>query len=103
MNIWSAIYSFYQDELDANVKSIWEMHLEQEISHLHKAVELLRQYEGKDWQQVIPGGEFPKLLQFHDIRDYVRQVLAQQILLTANWKQCTPVSELPKDHKFFAY
>ncbi|MBE6828883.1 MAG: hypothetical protein E7519_01590, partial [Ruminococcaceae bacterium] len=96
-------YSFYQDELDANVKSIWEMHLEQEISHLHKAVELLRQYEGKDWQQVIPGGEFPKLLQFHDTRDYVRQVLAQQIQLTTNREQYTPVSELPKDHEFFAY
>lgn len=96
-------YSFYQDELDANVRSVWEMHLQQEISHLHCAADLLRKYEKKDWQQVIPGGDFPKLLQFHDTRDYVRQVLDQQILLTADFEQYTPVSELPKDHKFFFY
>jgi rubrerythrin len=96
-------YSFYQDEPDANVKSIWERHLEQEISHLHKAAELLKAYEGKDWQQVIPGGEFPKLLHFHDTRDYVREVLGSQIMLTANREQYAPVGELPKNHEFFFY
>lgn len=96
-------YSFYQDELDLNVKSIWELHLEQEISHLHKAVELLNQYEKKDWQQVIPGGEFPKLLQFHDTRDYVRQVLNDQICLTANRENFAPVDQLPQNHEFFLY
>lgn len=96
-------HSFYQDELDLNVKQIWEMHLEQEIAHLHKAVELLQQYENKDWQQVLPQGEFPKLLQFHDTRDYVRQILGQQILLTADREQYTPVPELPRDHEFFFY
>lgn len=96
-------YSFYQYELDANVKSIWEMHLQQEIAHLHKAAELLRQYENKDWRQVIPEGEFPKLLQLHDTRGYVRQILGQQILLTSNREQYTPITELPKDHEFFFY
>lgn len=96
-------YSFYQDELDPNVKSVWEMHLQQEIAHLHKAAELLQKYDNKDWQQVIPGGTFPKLLEFHDTRDYVRQVLASQIQLTADKEQYTPVSQIPKDHKFFFY
>jgi len=96
-------YSFYQDELDANVKGIWEMHLNQEIAHLHQAVHLLQKYENKDWQQVIPGGEFPKLLQFHDTREYVRNILGQQILLTADREQYCPVNELPKDHEFFFY
>ena len=96
-------YSFYQDELDLSVKSIWEMHLEQEIAHLHKAVELLRQYENKDWQQVLPEGEFPKLLQFHDTRDYVREILGQQILLTADREQYIPVPKLPREHEFFFY
>jgi hypothetical protein len=77
-------YSFYQDEVDPNVKSIWEMHYEQEVAHLHKAAELLEKYENKQWQQVIPGGKFPKLLQFQDTRDYVRKVLGEQILLSAN-------------------
>jgi hypothetical protein len=89
--------------MDANVKSVWEMHLQQEIAHLHVAAALLKQYENKDWQQVIPGGAFPKLLQFHDTRDYVRQILGQQILLTANREQYIPVPQLPRDHEFFFY
>ena len=95
-------YSFYEDETDPNVKSIWEMHLQQEIAHLHKAAEMLKKYENKDWQ-VIPGGDFPKLLKFHDTRDYVRMILDKQILLTANREQYAPVSDLPADHEFFFY
>lgn len=41
-------YSFYQDELDTNIKSVWEQHLAQEIAHLHQAKELLWKYEHKD-------------------------------------------------------
>lgn len=96
-------YSFYQDEIDPNVKQVWELHYEQEVSHLHKAAELLAKYENKHWQQVIPIGEFPKLLQFHDTRDYVRKVLGEQILLTANREDYVSINDLPKDHKYFFY
>ena len=95
-------YSFLQDELDKNVKSIWERHYAQELSHLHRAAELLKQYESKEWAQVIPGGgTFPNLLKFHDTRDYVRQVLAQQIQLTADRENYEHVTNLPPDHEFF--
>jgi len=97
-------YSFWQDELDENVKSIWERHFSQELSHLHRAKELLKQYENKDWAEVIPGGgAFPNLLQFHDTRDYVRKVLAEQILLTADKENYEPVTKLPDDHEYFWY
>lgn len=96
-------YSFYQDEVCPNTKSIWEMHLQQEISHLHKAADLLKQYENKEWQQVIPGGAFPKLLQFHDTRDYVRQILSQQIMLSADKEGYKPVYDLPQNHEYFFY
>lgn len=96
-------YSFYQDELDSTVKPVWEMHYEQEVAHLHKAAELLEKYERKKWQQVIPNGEFPKLLQFHDTRDYVRKVLGEQILFTANRENYVSINDLPKNHEFFFY
>lgn len=96
-------YSFYQDEVDLSVKSIWEQHLQQEITHLHKVSDLLRQWEGRDWQSVIPDGTFPKLLQFHDTRDYVREVLAKQGALTANGPLYASVSTLPPEHPFFLY
>ncbi len=95
-------YSFYQDEQDPNIKPVWEMHLNQEISHLHKAAELLAKYENKQWEQFVPG-EFPKLLQFHDTRDYVRKILAEQIELTADREYLSNVNDLPDDHTFFMY
>ena len=79
------------------------MHLLHEIAHLHRAAQLLAQYENKQWQQVIPGGEFPKLLKFHDTRDYVRRVLDEQILLTANREDYVNVQDLPANHEYFFY
>lgn len=96
-------YSFYQDEPDKNVKGVWEMHLNQEIAQLHQAAQLLKKYENKEWQQVIGSGTFPKLLKFHDTRDYVREVLRGQVTLTANRENYSPVCEIPKDHEFFFY
>ncbi len=96
-------YSFMQDEMDKNVKAIWEAHFEMEVAHLHKAAELLMRYERKEWRQVIPGGNFPKLLQFHDTRDYVRRILAEQVLLTADRENYLSVQELPPGYDFFAY
>lgn len=96
-------YSFYEDESDANVKAIWEMHLQEEIAHLHRAADLLAQYEHKQWQQVVGTGAFPKLLKFHDTRDYVRTILGQQILLTADRENYKAVGDLPMNHEFFMY
>ena len=76
-------YSFYETEVDPYVKKIWEQHFEQEVGHLHKAADLLYKHENMEWQSLIPDGEFPELLDFHPTKDYVRQVLAEQVTLTA--------------------
>ena len=95
-------YSFYQDERDPHVKAIWEKHFNQEIAHLHKAAELLAKYENKQWQEVVPG-PFPKLLQFHDTRDYVRQILDEQVELTLDKEKVRNVHNMPENHPFFMY
>lgn len=95
-------YSFYMDELCPNTKSLWELHLTQEIAHLHKAAEMLKKYENKDWSQIVTA-QFPKLLQFHDTRDYVRKVLAEQIELTADREELANVNSLKPEHTFFSF
>jgi len=95
-------YSFYQDEQDENIKPVWEMHLNQELSHLHKAAEMLSTHENKHWDEVVPG-TFPRLLQFHDTRDYVRQILGEQVELTSDRETLSMVSDLPDNHTFFQY
>jgi len=96
-------YSCYQDEVDPCIKKIWECHFHQEVAQLHKAVELLKQYEGKEWQQVIPDGTFPDLLRLHENKEYIRDVLARTVRLTTNKENYEEVDSLPDDATFFQY
>lgn len=96
-------YSLWQDETDKNVKKVWEQHFNDELAHLHKAAELLQKYENKVWQQVIPKGEFPELLAFRSNIEYVRNVLANTVNLTAHGEDYVEVADLPADAKFFEY
>lgn len=95
-------YSCYEDECDPVIKKVWEQHLEQEIANLHLAKEMLKTYEGIEWQQVIPDGNFPELLKFVPTIDYVREVL-QTVRLTTNREDYENVKNLPDDHTFFKY
>ena len=90
------------DEPDRHIRKIWEIFFEQEVAHLHKAVEALKKYEKKEWQQVIPGtGEYPELLHFKTQKEYVREVLASQIELTADRETFVDIYDLPAGHEFF--
>lgn len=97
-------YSCFMDETDKYIKKIWEEHFEQELSHLHYAAHLLEKYEGKEWQQVIPGGEFPELLCFSPQKEYVRRVLKNTVRNTAlRENPAVLVSDMPMDADFFKY
>lgn len=94
--------SFYEDEVDKNVKQIWEVCLQQEIVHLHKAKELLEKYEGKQWEEVVTG-TFPEPLKFGETKEYVRDVLENQIDRTVDKEEFVSIHDLPKTHEFFTY
>ena len=96
-------YSAFETETCPGVKKIWELHLEQEIAHLHHAARLLETYEGKQWQQVIPDGNFPELLDLGPNVEYIRDVLARTVTLTAQGEGYAPVEELDAGDDFFRY
>lgn len=95
-------YSCYEDEKDENIKKVWEQCFIQEVAHLHKAAELLKKYEGKEWCQVIPNGTFPKLLNLGPNKEYLREIL-KTARLTAKREGYEEVSALSKDFDFFRY
>ena len=68
-------WSCYMTETDGCIKALWEENLAMEIGHLHKAAELLKKYENKEWEEVIPCGDFPAPLSLHENIEYVRAVL----------------------------
>ena len=96
-------YSCLNDETDPYIKKIWEMFFESEVAHLHKACELLNKYENKEWQEVIPNGEFPKLLLLGPNIEYVRNILKNTVNYTAVREEYASVNELPMDFDFFKY
>ncbi|WP_195971318.1 hypothetical protein [Clostridium thermobutyricum] len=95
-------YSCYMTETDENIKKIWEQCLTQEIAHLHKAADLLKKYEKKEWQEVIPNADFPQILELKSNKDYVRDIL-KTVNLTADKEGYIDVSKLGKDSGFYKY
>ncbi len=96
-------YSCYKTETDSNVKKIWELHLEQELAHLHMIANMLKKYEKKDWCEVIPGGEFPDLLELGSNIEYVRAVLDGSVNLTSVNEDYEKVCCLADNCNFFGY
>lgn len=95
-------YSCYKTETDKNIKKIWEQHYMQEIAHLHRAANLLKKYEKKEWQQVIPNAEFPNILELKSNKEYVRKVI-ETANVTTNREDYINVSKLSKDSDFYKY
>lgn len=96
-------WSCYMTETNECIKKLWEESLEIEICHLHKAVELLKKYEGKDWQQVIPVGDFPAPLSLHENVEYVRDILATTVQFTGLKEEYEKLEKLPENADFFVY
>ena len=79
------------------------MDIKQGIAHLQKAAELLKKYEKKDWQEVIPDGEFPEPLSLHENVQYVRDILGSTVQFTGVMEDYEKLENLDGDANFFKY
>ncbi|HYI61692.1 MAG TPA: hypothetical protein VEW93_07795 [Acidimicrobiales bacterium] len=96
-------WSMFQQESDPRVKQLWELHLNFEIGHLQEAARMLRRFEGREPEELLPP-ELPGIpLTFETNKDYVRSVLAAQLDLRTDEEDYVPVDDLPADHRFFAF
>ena len=96
-------WSCYKTETDLYVKKLWERYLCFEIAHLHKAAELLKKYEKKDWEEVIKDPQFPKPLSLHENIEYVRKILGETVQYTSKREDYVRVKDLPEDADFFRF
>jgi rubrerythrin len=79
-------YSCVQQETNPRIKAIWERFLDYELGHFHTVAELFKQHEKRDPAELFPT-DLPEPVQFASQRDFVRQVLAQEVDLRANGTQ----------------
>ena len=91
-----------QEEPDPRVKALYELHLNMEIEHLRIACELMREVEKRDPEALLPAA-VGEPMSFRENRKYVRQVLAEQVDLTAKDSEFVPIADVPDDDRYFAY
>lgn len=76
-------WSCRETETDLRIRAIWDEMFEKELMHLHMALSLLREYEKKDWYDVIPDAFFPAPLRLESNIGYVRKILEGTVNQTA--------------------
>ena len=96
-------WSMHQQESDKRIKSLWELHLNQELGQLHVVADIMRRYEGRDPAELLPKSLPDKPLTFEDNKAYVRQVLEATVELRPDGRGYTFASELPDDHRSTKY
>ncbi len=97
-------YSCYEDEKDEYIKGIYYDIYLQECGHLQRVAELLKLYEGKDWQSLFPcGGYFPELLKFEGNIDYIRSVISDTIYFTKDREEYVDSRDVSAKSDFKSY
>lgn len=96
-------WSCAETETDSYIKNVWEAMFEKELMHLHIAEGLLREYEGREWQQVIPKAEFPAPLRLESNIPYVREILGATVCNTCCRENYVDVASLPQGGTFADY
>jgi hypothetical protein len=95
-------HSFMEEETDARLKRLWELHLDMELGQLRVACELLRTYNGIDPEEILPPA-LPQPTKFQENKEYVRDVLAGQIDLRADGADFVPLDQLPPEQRSLQY
>jgi rubrerythrin len=85
-------YSCVQQEPNPRIKAIWERMLDYELGHLAMVRELFKKHERRDPQEVI-NGKLPEPVPFASQRQFVREVLAEEVDLRAKGTEYVDVSE----------
>jgi hypothetical protein len=95
-NYWSCL----QYEGDVRLKSIWERFLDYELGHLHLVMDLMRQVEKRDPEELLPAA-FPEAIAWESHRDFVRQVLRDEVDLRADGPDFVPSTQEPERSRVY--
>ncbi|HEX7135559.1 MAG TPA: hypothetical protein VF228_23485 [Iamia sp.] len=96
-------WSMFETETDPRIKSLWELHLNMEIGQMQEAARLLRTFEGREPEELLPP-ELPGVpLTFEPNKQYVRDVLAATVDLRTDLEDYATLDSLPEDHRFFRF
>ena len=87
-----AYWSCYSQEPNPRVKKIWEQFLSYELEHLRIVRELFERHERRDAMSVLPAN-FPAPISFTSQRQFVRDILANEVDLRTLGTEFVPESQ----------
>lgn len=87
-NYWSCA----DQEDNPRIKSLWERFVDYELGHLHVVMDLMKTVEKRDPAELIPQS-LPAPMRYVSQRDFVRDVLANELDLRAKGQALVPSRE----------
>ncbi|HEY4554950.1 MAG TPA: hypothetical protein VIG68_00740, partial [Lysobacter sp.] len=95
MHEFNEVYNYYgavQQESNPRIKAIWERFLDYELGQLQYVMELFKQVERRDPMEILPQ-RMPEPISFASQREFVRQVLLQEVDLRADGPDFVPMEQ----------
>ena len=95
MHELTEVYNYYgcvQQETNPRIKALWERFLDYELGHLQHVMELFKQVERRDPMELLPPS-LPDPIPFASQRDFVREVLTNEVDLRARGPEFVPVGD----------
>ena len=91
-------YTCLEDETDNNIKRIWEMFFEMELTHLKIVSEMFKKYEQKDPEEII-GSAIVIPNRFKSQKSYVQKVIEKEVnkRLAPEGMYYNTLNEIPSD------
>ncbi len=95
-------WSCMQSEVDDRVRKVWQTCLENEITHLHMASEMMKKFEKKEAEENYPDS-FPEPLILESSKDYLRQVLQNQVNYSGDRTKFVPLKQSESKDRYMQY
>lgn len=99
------VYNYWgcsQQEPDPRIRAIWERFLAYELGQLHFVMDLCKRLEKRDPAELLPA-TLPEPIRFESHRDFVRQVLADEVDLRASGPLFVPADQETPDWPSVGY
>jgi len=95
-------YSFMVQESHPQIRTLWDLHLNMELNHLHHACELLRKLEKRAPEEFLPQ-DMPEPIAFELNREYIRRCLSEKVDATSEGEQEVSRVSLHPDSRYFRF
>src|SRR5690349_2423308 len=80
-------------ESNPRVKALWEKFLDYELGHFQAALQLFKDTERRDPEEVLGDGKLPPFIQFRSQREFVRKTIEREVALRKNGTEFVPAEQ----------